>query len=235
MERSTQSVILAVLQNRSVFLQELEAQTVELREMHVEETAAADARRDHIKATISATAQEMSDIQMHEHQTTRQEVAQHAAITVASLRIDIDKQSDEIKDLIKVTNRAKTIKEKRKLKEKTNAATASLIAMDLIYDSLVVCARFYNSTAGTRTDLLSRHYLQKQIQAELSRPGKLLHTKRLRIPIAISRFKMKRRLFWRLMRLLRKPLPRRENRPRKELRKRKLRGKRRLRKRKRKS
>lgn len=138
-ETSTQNVVFAVLENRNVFSAVVESQTAELKEIHLKEATAASARHDHMNAIISATAAETNHLQIQEHRQTRQDVAQQAAANLASLRVDIDKRTDEIKELIKATHQAKTRKERSKLREKTNATMLSLTAEGLIYDSLMVC------------------------------------------------------------------------------------------------
>lgn len=59
----------------------------------------------------------------------------------------MDKRTDEIKNLIKATGKAKRTKERMQLKEKANAACASLAAMDLIHNSLMV--RLVTQTKST--------------------------------------------------------------------------------------
>jgi hypothetical protein len=113
-----------------------------LRKIHFQEAANADARYNNIKATIFETVRGTNELQAQEHEVTRQEIAQQAVTDAAALRANMDKRTDEIKALIRKANQAKGRKEKIRLKEKTNAATASLIAMDLIYGSLMVRIRF---------------------------------------------------------------------------------------------
>jgi len=138
LETSTQNIVLAVLQNRSIFTTVIDAQTAELKEIHQEEAIAAAIRHEDVKSTLITTVQDLNEFQSQEHRVTREEIAQRAACDAANLRAHMDKRTDEIKSLLKATGKAKGTKEKVQLREKTNAATASLVAMDLIHDRLMV-------------------------------------------------------------------------------------------------
>jgi hypothetical protein len=138
LETSTQSIVLAVLQNRSIFAEAMDAQTAEFRDIQQREAAAATLRHKDAKSTLLATVEDINQLQSHEHGITRQEI-QRVACDAANLRAHIDKRTDEIKGLIKATGRAKGTKERVKLAERANAEFASLAAMDLIHSSLMVC------------------------------------------------------------------------------------------------
>lgn len=75
---------------------------------------------------------------MREHEATRREIAGRAVTEAVELKAHIEERTKEIKDLIMATQRAKGNTERKRLKEKTNAATASLVAIDLIYNNLIV-------------------------------------------------------------------------------------------------
>ena len=110
-----------------------------LKETHQKEAVAAAVRHEDVKSTIPATVKDMNELQSYEHGATRQEITQRAACDAANLRAHMDKRSDEIKSLIKASKEAKGTKERVRLAEKANAAVASLVAMDLVHGSLVVC------------------------------------------------------------------------------------------------
>ena len=137
LEASTQNIVLAVLENRSVFTEAICEQTVVFRELQQEEAAAAALRHTDVKSTLRASVKDINQLQSHEHSITRQEI-QRVAYRAADLRAHMDKSTDEIKALIKATNQAKGIKERVKLAEKTNAQYATLAAMDLVHASLMV-------------------------------------------------------------------------------------------------
>jgi hypothetical protein len=139
LETSTQKLIVAVLENRSVFAAVIETQIAELKEVHQKEASISAVRHENVKAAIVATVTSTSQQQAREHETTRQEIAQRAANEAAQLKVRMDKHTDEIKHLIRATSQSNGRNERKRLKEKTNAAAASLVAMDLIYESLMVC------------------------------------------------------------------------------------------------
>jgi hypothetical protein len=127
-----------VNENRSVFATIIEQTTAELKELHHEEATMAEVRHEDVKASFTATVSEASQGQLREHQVTRQELAERAAADAVKLKAHMKQCNEEIKNLIKLTHRARGNKERKQLKEKTNAATASLVAMDMIYNSLIV-------------------------------------------------------------------------------------------------
>ena len=125
-------------ENRSVFATIIKQTTAELKELHHEEATMAEVRHEDVKASFTATVSEASQGQLREHRVTRQELAERAAADVVKLEARMERCSEEIRNLIKLTHRARGNKERKQLKEKTNAATASLVAMDMIYNSLIV-------------------------------------------------------------------------------------------------
>jgi hypothetical protein len=110
-----------------------------LKETNQKEAVAAAVRHEDVKSTILATVKDMNKLQSYEHGSTRHEIAQRAACDAANLRVHMDKRSDEIKNLIKASKEAKETKERVQLAEKANAVVASLVAMDLVHGSLIVC------------------------------------------------------------------------------------------------
>ncbi|KAF4637857.1 hypothetical protein G7Y89_g210 [Cudoniella acicularis] len=144
LETSTQGIILAVLENRSVFNTAIEAQSGELKNIYENQESKSAARHEGMKAKMIEVVTKTSEQQIHQHETTRGEIAQRAANEAVKLKVYMDKRTDEIKALIKETCEAKGTKERMQLKEKTNAAAASLVAMDLIYDNLMGILAKYN-------------------------------------------------------------------------------------------
>jgi len=149
LETTTQNIVLALLQNRSVFTMAIDAQTAELKEIFQKGAVAATLRHEDVKSTLFATVEDLSKLQSYEHGITRQEIAQRAACDAANLRAHMDKRTDEIRGLIEATGKAKGVKKRMQLAERANAAIASLAAMDLIRDSLMVCL-----TAHTKETML---------------------------------------------------------------------------------
>ncbi|CZR67814.1 uncharacterized protein PAC_17713 [Phialocephala subalpina] len=121
LEISSQNIVLAVLQNRSIFTTAIDAQSVELKEAHQKEVVVAALRHEDVKSTLLATVEDMSKLQSHEHRITRQEIAQRAACDAANLKVHMDKCTEEMTSLIIATSRAKGAKQRVRLKEKANA------------------------------------------------------------------------------------------------------------------
>jgi hypothetical protein len=134
LDGSAQEIVLAVFENRSVLTAVVEAESRELKTMYASEAKLSAIRHENLKTTTA----EISQHQIQEHRLTREEIAERATNQAAQLRAHMDKSTDEIKALIKATHKAKGSWERNRLKEKTNATAASLVAMDLIYGSLMV-------------------------------------------------------------------------------------------------
>ena len=125
-------------ENRSIFATIIEQTTAELKELHHEEATIAEVRHEDVKASFTATVSEISQAQLREHQVTREELAEGAAADAVEIKAHMKQCNDEIKNLIKLTYRAKGNKERKQRKERTNATTASLVAMGTIYNNLIV-------------------------------------------------------------------------------------------------
>ena len=117
----------------------INTQTAELKEIYQKEAVAATLRHEDIKSTLLTTVEDLNELQSYEHGITRQEITQRAASEARDLRDRLDKCHAELTDLIKASGKAKGVEERVQLRERANATAATLVAMDLIHASLMVC------------------------------------------------------------------------------------------------
>jgi hypothetical protein len=111
LEASTRDIVVAVLQNRSISAEDIDAQTAELTGIHQKEAVAAALRHKDVKSTLLVTIEDINQLHSLEHGITRQEI-QKVTCKAANLRAHIDKTSDEIKSPIKATSKANGTKGK---------------------------------------------------------------------------------------------------------------------------
>lgn len=137
MNDRSREILEHIISHQDVFKREIEAQTEEIRTIHVEtnKTITEQHRATRVEIIEAITISEQrSEV---EQQATRQEIAQlKQALDLLSEQI---KQKDvELQEFLTAFRQTTSPKKKKALRERSNAVSATLLALEVIYRSLLV-------------------------------------------------------------------------------------------------
>ena len=132
------------MENRSAFDSSLAVQTARLKELQLEYTTKSDIQNTVVLETIVQS----SDTTRRQQIRIEDEVKK-VSEDAARLRLDMLKEFNEIKALIRATAEATGEKQQKHLKEKATKKSASWVAKDIIYSHLMVS----NIRQGSSTEI----------------------------------------------------------------------------------
>jgi hypothetical protein len=137
LEDKTREILNLIINQHDVFNSDTQAQTAEIKAMHTETNETITEQHSMTRIEIIEAIQITEQSSEAAQQATQQEIAQLKA-AIQQLSDQMKQKDAELREFLKAFRETRSQKKKKALQERSNAVSATLIALEIIYRSLQV-------------------------------------------------------------------------------------------------
>jgi predicted RNase H-like nuclease (RuvC/YqgF family) len=137
LDEKSQRIVDLIVQQQDVFTNSIQKQTEEIKALHAESKATVIEQHTTTRVEIVQAIQVTKESSEADQVATRQEIANLKA-AIKELSEQMKQKDAELSQFLKEFREARTEKKKKALQERSNAVSATLLALEMIYRSLQV-------------------------------------------------------------------------------------------------
>ncbi|KAE8446593.1 hypothetical protein EG329_011786 [Mollisiaceae sp. DMI_Dod_QoI] len=157
LKANTQEIIDLIIKGEDICKSQIEDQTSEIRAMHAETNDVIVDQHDSTRIEIMEAIRVTKQHTEAEHDATRQDISQ-LKDAIAELSNQIKQKDNELKEILTDFQNTRSQAKKKKLQERGNAASAALLALEVMYRSLISILKSLQERAKRTLQPLSVGY-----------------------------------------------------------------------------